>query len=37
MSHDKMGDLFVTILIDMPKTLTETQEELIHQLAQAGL
>jgi curved DNA-binding protein len=37
MSRSKMGDLFVTILIDMPKTLTEAQEELIHQLAQAGL
>jgi curved DNA-binding protein len=37
MSTDKRGDLFVTILIDMPKALTEAQEKLIRQLAQAGL
>jgi curved DNA-binding protein len=37
MSSSRRGDLFVTILIDMPKTLTADQEKLIRQLAEAGL
>ncbi len=37
MSTDKRGDLFVTILVDVPKTLTADQEKLIQQLAEAGL
>jgi curved DNA-binding protein len=37
MSSNKQGDLFVTILIDIPKTLTADQEKLIHKLAEAGL
>ncbi|MEJ2642131.1 MAG: DnaJ C-terminal domain-containing protein, partial [Desulfosarcinaceae bacterium] len=37
MSSGRQGDLFVTILIDIPKTLTTEQEKLIRQLAEAGL
>lgn len=37
MSSGRQGDLFVTILIDMPKTLTTDQEKLVRQLAEAGL
>jgi curved DNA-binding protein len=37
MSASTRGDLFVTILIDMPKALSPDQEKLIRQLADAGL
>jgi curved DNA-binding protein len=37
MSSGGRGDLFVTILIDMPKSLSDDQKELIHRLAEAGL
>ena len=37
MSGDKQGDLFVTILVEMPKDLTDEQSKLIRQLAEAGL
>jgi len=37
MKDSKKGDLFVVLLIDMPRQLTPQQENLISQLAQLGL
>jgi curved DNA-binding protein len=37
MSSGRRGDLFVTILIDMPKTLNANQKKLVRRLAEAGL
>lgn len=34
---EKRGNLYVQILVDMPKTLTENQKELIEQLQKTGL
>jgi len=37
MNGGEKGDLFVTILVSMPKTLTPSQKKLIDQLADEGL
>jgi curved DNA-binding protein len=37
MKGSGQGDLFVVILIDLPKQLTDEQKNLIHQLADTGL
>lgn len=37
MNKDRVGDLFVTILVQMPKTLSPEQEKLVRQLADTGL
>ncbi len=37
MQGDTRGDLYVTILVDMPVHLTEKQEKLVRELAGAGL
>lgn len=37
MRGSKTGDLFVTIHVDMPKTLTKEQKEIVEKLAEVGL
>ncbi len=37
MNGPKQGDLYVEIQVDLPKTLTDSQQSLIEQLAEAGL
>jgi curved DNA-binding protein len=37
MKGDTKGDLYVTILVSIPKTLSHQQRELVEQLADSGL
>jgi len=37
MNQDRTGDLFVTILVNLPKKLTSKQREIVEQLAAEGL
>jgi DnaJ-class molecular chaperone len=37
MKGDAKGDLFVTVSVDVPSTLTEEQEKLVRKLATTGM